>query len=244
MAGFILWEGASLYDGKPIVVIATMESGNVKTGDMIQTWILLSGDVNPIEASRTGLDSSICGNCPHMGKPTDRETGWAKERSCYVNLLHGPLGIWKAYRNGSYPKATPYQLSNLARDRTVRVGSYGDPSAVPLDVWLELVRYSKGWTAYTHAGVNPMPDLLMTSADTLGQAQSAWAKGERTFRVIQSVEDVAKGKEVLCPASKEAGQRSTCETCRLCNGAASKAKSIAIVAHGNGKKHIQQGVLV
>lgn len=238
MAGFILYEGASLYDGKPIVVIATMESGNVKTGDMIQTWILLSGDVNPIEASRKGLDSSICGNCPHMGKPSDKATGWAKSRSCYVNLLHGPLGIWKAYRNGSYPKATPYQLMNLARDRMVRVGSYGDPSAVPLDVWLELVRYSKGWTAYTHASQNPMPDLLMTSADNLGQAQAAWMKGERTFRVVSSVDEVAKGREVLCPASKEAGQRSTCESCRLCNGAASKAKSIAIVAHGNGRKHV------
>ena len=244
MAGFILYEGASLYDGKPIVVIATMETRNAKTGaGMIQTWILLQ-DVNPIEASRTGQDSSICGDCPHMGKPSDKATGWAKERSCYVNLLHGPLGIWKAYRKGSYPKASPYQLMNLARDRYARLGSYGDPSAVPLDVWLDLVRYSKGWTAYTHAGVNPMPDLLMTSADTLGQAQAAWMKGERTFRVVSSVDDVAKGKEVLCPASKEAGQRSTCESCRLCNGAASKAKSIAIVAHGNGKKHIQQGVLV
>ena len=243
MAGFILYEGPSLYDGKPIVVIATMESGNVKTGDMIQTWILLQ-DVNPIEASRTGQDSSICGTCPHMGKPSDKATGWAKARSCYVNLLHGPLGIWKAYRKGSYPKATPYQLTTLAKDRYCRVGSYGDPSAVPLDIWLELVRYSKGWTAYTHASQNPMPDLLMTSADNLGQAQAAWAKGERTFRVIQSVNDVVKGKESLCPASAEAGRRSTCESCRLCNGSASKAKSIAIVAHGNGRKHINQGVLV
>jgi len=241
MAGYILYEGASLYDGSPIVVIATMDSKNAKTGSMIQTWILLQ-NLNPIEASRKGLDSSICGNCPHMGKPSNRATGWASERSCYVNLLHGPLGIWKAYRNGSYPKATPHQLTNLARDKMVRVGSYGDPAAAPLDIWQSLVSHAKGWTAYTHASVNPMPDLLMTSADTLGQAQSAWAKGERTFRVVQSVSDVVKGNEVLCPASAEAGRRSTCETCRLCNGAASKAKSIAIVAHGNGKKHVQQGV--
>lgn len=242
MAGYILYEGPSLYDGKPIFVIATMESGNVKTGDMIQTWILLQ-DVNPIEASRTGQDSSICGNCPHMGKPSDKATGWAKERSCYVNLLHGPLGIWKAYKKGSYPKATPAQLEALATNRMIRIGSYGDPAAVPVSIWQTLVRHAKGWTAYTHASQNPMPDLLMTSADTLGQAQAAWLKGERTFRVVQSVEDVSKGKEVLCPASVEAGRRSTCESCRLCNGAMTKAKSIAIVAHGNGKKHIQQGVL-
>ena len=239
MAGFILWEGTSLYDGKPIVVIATLASGNIKTGDMLQTWILCQ-DVNPIEASRTGQDASICGTCPHMGKPVDKATGWAESRSCYVNLLHGPLGIWKAYRNGSYPKATPAQLEALATDRMIRVGSYGDPAAVPVSVWQALVRHAKGWTAYTHADKNPLPNMLMTSADTLGQAESAWERGERTFRVVSSVQELIKGKESLCPASEEAGRRSTCESCRLCNGALSKAKSIAIVAHGNGKKHINQ----
>lgn len=242
MAGFILWEGASLYDGKPIVVIATLDSRNQKTGSMVQTWILAQ-DVNPIEASRTGQDSSICGNCPHMGKPSDKVTGWAKERSCYVNLLHGPLGIWKAYKKGAYPRATPAQIESLATDRMVRIGSYGDPAAVPVSIWQALVRHAKGWTAYTHASVNPGVDMLMTSADTLGQAESAWDRGERTFRVVSSVQELIKGKEALCPASEEAGRRSTCESCRLCNGALSKARSIAIVAHGNGKKHIQTGVV-
>lgn len=239
MAGYILWEGASLYDGKPIVVIATMQSGNVKTGDMVQTWILRQ-DINPIEASRTGEDKSICGTCPHMGRPSDKETGWAKNRSCYVNLLHGPLGIWKAYKAGNYPKANAYELATLSAGRMVRIGSYGDPAAAPVDIWQAFVRHAKGWTAYTHASENPLPDKLMTSADTLPQAQEAWERGERTFRVIKSVSDIVKGREALCPASKEAGQRSTCEACRLCNGALSKAKSIAIVAHGNGKKHIPQ----
>ena len=238
MAGFILWEGASLYDGKPIVVIATLDSRNQKTGSMVQTWILASGEVNPIEASRTGQDSSICGDCPHMGKPSYKATGWAKERSCYVNLLHGPLGIWKAYKKGSYPKATPAQIEAIAAMRMVRIGSYGDPGAVPVSVWQALVRHAKGWTAYTHASENPLPNMLMTSADTPGQAQSAWDRGERTFRVVSSVSELIKGKEALCPASEEAGRRSTCESCRLCNGALSKAKSIAIVAHGNGKKYV------
>jgi hypothetical protein len=242
MAGFILWEGASLYDGKPIVVITTLASGNVKTGDMVQTWILRSDNVNPIEASRTGQDSSICGNCPHMGKATDKATGWAKDRACYVNLLHGPLGIWKAYRNGSYPKATPELIAKLVAGRLCRIGSYGDPAAVPVNIWQDLIKHAKGWTAYTHASTNPLPDMLMTSADTLGQAESAWDRGERTFRIVSNVSELIKGKESLCPASKEAGQRTTCAACKLCNGAMSKAKSIAIVAHGNGKKHINSGV--
>jgi hypothetical protein len=242
MAGYILWEGASLYDGKPIVVIATMESRNAKTDNMVQTWILRQ-DINPIEASRTGEDSSICGNCPHMGKPSDKATGWAKNRSCYVNLLHGPLGIWKTYKAGKYARVSPSAFAGLVSGRMVRVGSYGDPAAVPVHVWQDFTRNAKGWTAYTHASRNPLPDMLMTSADSLPQAQAAWNRGERTFRVVSAVSDLVKGKEALCPASKEAGQRSTCEACRLCNGAMSKARSIAIVAHGNGKKHINQGVL-
>lgn len=242
MPGYILWEGESLYDGKPIVVIATMNSDNGKTGDMVQTWILRQ-DINPIEASRTGEDSSICGTCPHKGKPSDKATGWAKERACYVNLLHGPLGIWKAYRNGSYPRVSPIAFAGLVAGRMVRVGSYGDPAAVPVTVWQAIVAQAKGWTAYTHASLNPLPDMLMTSADSLVQAQAAWNKGERTFRIVSAVTDLVKGKEALCPASKEAGMRSTCESCKLCNGATSKARSIAIVAHGNGKKHIQTGVV-
>lgn len=38
--GKIIWEGKSRFDGKPIVCIATENSKNRKTGDMVQTWIL------------------------------------------------------------------------------------------------------------------------------------------------------------------------------------------------------------
>jgi hypothetical protein len=39
--------------------------------------------------------------------------------------------------------------------------------------------------------------------------------------------------------AKEAGFRTTCQSCGLCVGGASvKAKSIAIVAHGSGVTHI------
>ena len=60
--------------------------------------------------------------------------------------------------------------------------------------------------------------------------------GARTFRVIASVADMVKGKEVLCPASEEAGKRTTCDRCKLCSGASIAAKSIAIVAHGASTK--------
>ena len=84
--------------------------------------------------------------------------------------------------------------------------------------------------AYTHAS-GWRPDIAMQSADSLTDAQDAWAKGQRTFRVLQNVSELTK-QEVLCPASKEAGQRTTCNACKLCGGLATKtAKSIAIVQH-------------
>jgi hypothetical protein len=65
---YIIYEGPSLYDGAPIVVLVQTGSSNRKTGDMVQTYILRS-DIDPITASRTGKDSAICGTCPHMGTP-------------------------------------------------------------------------------------------------------------------------------------------------------------------------------
>jgi len=232
---FIAYEGPSLYDGSPIVVLIQTGSTNRKTGDMVQTYILRS-DIDPITASRTGQDKAICGTCPHMGKPSDKATGQAIGRTCYVTLAHGPLGKWKAYKAGRYGKAIGHDaIRALGLGRMVRLGTYGDPAAAPMFLWNSLVSAAKGWTAYTHGATNPAPDKIMTSAETAAQAESAWQRGERTFRVIKGLDSLIKGKEVLCPASEEAGKRTTCESCKLCAGASVKGKSVAIVAHGISK---------
>jgi len=70
----------------------------------------------------------------------------------------------------------------------------------------------------------------MQSADNKAQAIAHWTEGRRTFRVIADLGDLVKGKETLCPASKEAGRRVQCTACKLCKGS-SLAKSIAIVEH-------------
>lgn len=233
---FVIYNGPSLYDGKPIVVIAQTSSDNRKTGNMVQTYILRS-DIDPVSASRLGEDSSICGNCPHMGKPNPTSNkGQAVGRSCYVTLAHGPLGKYKAFKVGKYPEAFGHAaIRAIGLGRMVRLGTYGDPSAVPSYVWESLLSACEGWTAYTHASKNPMPETVMTSADSLAQAESAWERGERTFRVVKSLASIVKGKEVLCPASEEAGKRVTCESCKLCGGASVRGKSVAIVAHGTSK---------
>jgi len=240
----IIYEGPSLLDGQQIVVIATgikSKSSNGKTGGMIQTWILLR-DIDPREANKSGADYGICGDCPHRGKATTAlDKVLAAERTCYVILFQAPLNVWKTYHRGNYDRAVDSEaIAAVGKDRKVRLGSYGDPAAVPAYVWQALLSKSIGRTGYSHqsglANADFVADIMMISADNLAMAQGAWANGHRTFRVIDSVDDM-DANEVLCPASKEAGERTNCENCGLCAGSSIKAKSIAIVAHGNGAKY-------
>ena len=222
----IIYNGPSLLDRKPIVVIATYSNRNTKTGKVVQTYILRS-DINPLEASKTGADFSICGSCPMRGEvTTDPKRKIAKGRKCYVNLGQGVLIVFKAYKRGVYQEGS---ARDMGRGRFVRVGTYGDPGAVPSEVWDELLAECETWTAYTHQ--KPWrPDIAMQSADSHAEAIAHWKAGRRTFRVIADLGDIDKTNEALCPASKEAGRRVQCTACKLCKGS-SNAKSIAIVEH-------------
>jgi hypothetical protein len=226
----IIYNGPSLLDGKPIVVIATYSNRNSKTGRVVQTYILRA-DINPLEASKTGEDFSICGGCVMRGTPTDDPARKiAQGRRCYVNLGQGVLIVWRAYHQGVYPDAQdPASRASIGRGRVVRVGTYGDPAAVPDHVWTDLLSEADTWTAYTHQ--KPWrPDIAMQSADSHTEARMHWAAGRRTFRVVADLGQIDKAHETLCPASKEAGRRVQCAACRLCKGSVN-AKSIAIVEH-------------
>jgi len=242
--GFVVYEGASLLTGEPIVCIATLHSTNRKTGDMVQTWILLQG-MDPIAGNRTGADRAICGDCPSRGAARpEAETGLAADRACYVDLGRSPLGIWRAWKRGIYPVASGHAaIAAVGRGRAVRLGAYGDPAAVPGYVNESLVSEARGHTAYSHqsawdGGATGFDAArMMVSADSLAGAQRAWDSGARTFRVVGAIADVVAGREILCPASEEAGKRTQCARCLLCGGSSVAAKSIAIVVHGAGKRH-------
>ena len=243
-SGYIIYEGASLLDGKPIVCIAIAKSGNSKTGNMVQTYILRS-DIDPRLANKTGEDYSICGDCRHRGKPSnDPERKLAENRSCYVNISQGVLIVWKAYKAGKYPYAVGHEsIASIGRNRMVRIGTYGDGGAIPHDPIKSLVSDAIGSTGYCHQSGNARssfdPSIYMVSADNKTEAMAAWSKGFRTFRVMPSLADLDKSNEALCPASEEAGRRTTCENCKLCSGNSIRAKSIAIVAHGAGRNNFQ-----
>lgn len=236
--GYILYEGPSLLDGAPIVVIATgfaSKSANGKTGDMIQTWILRA-DIAPHHAVKSGDDSSICGQCPH--RPAMRETVTASGEAfvpCYVKTFQAPLSVYNAYQRGHYPRATLAEITRLCAGRMVRFGSYGDPCAAPIAIWEAAASEALGWTGYTHqwrtigAG---WARLVMASADSLADMAGAHAMGYRTFRVTERAFENVKGLETVCPASKEKAAVTNCAACRACMGTSGKARvSVQIARH-------------
>jgi hypothetical protein len=230
--GVVLWKGQSLLNGDLIVLVATglnaPQRQNEKTGHMIQTWILCD-DVSPIEASRTGADERICGGCPHRGVANGAV---AVGRTCYVQLWSGVRNVWLAYKRGTYHlNKTDAPFRGLG----VRVGSYGDPAAVPVEVWQRALHKAAFSTGYTHQW-RSRPDLksfCMASTDSDEEREEARVMGWRTFRVGEN----PRAGEVVCPASEEAGYKATCNVCRACGGVGAKARAdIVIAPHGNGKR--------
>ena len=83
-------------------------------------------------------------------------------------------------------------------------------------------------------------DMCMASVDSEDEAAEAQAMGWRTFRCRSEDEPVMSG-EIMCPASDEAGKKTTCDTCLLCAGRYSEKKNkianISIIVHGRGAVH-------
>jgi hypothetical protein len=222
--GYIVHEGPSRLDGEPIaaILLTGRASANRKTGPMLQTYILRA-DMPPTEAARAGADVSVCGDCA------------LRSNGCYVYLGHGPTVVWRAYQAGRYARLTDAPaalLAALTHSRTLRLGTYGDPAAIPTRIWRALVAGATNWTGYTHQWrTHPeLRDLVMASVDSAAAAAHAHALGWRTFRIRTAEEPIRVG-EITCPAADEAGQRTTCARCALCKGTALRAKSITIIQH-------------
>jgi hypothetical protein len=230
--GMVVWQGLSQLDGvTPIVVIATgldSSSANEKTGGMVQTFILRA-DIEPHTAIAGGADEAICGVCPHRGKASGG-TG-----ACYVRVYQAPLSTWRAWDRGN---AEAFDVARFA-GRKVRIGSYGDPAAVPVAVWQEIVAVAGATTGYTHQWRQCDPafaEFCMASTDSVAERREARLKGYRTFHVRALGTDKGKG-EIVCPASAEAGKRTVCASCLQCGGTGNgRTADITIVAHGASKR--------
>lgn len=231
--GAVCWEGPSDFDGEPIVVVATSVNAgkalvNKKTGDLAQVWIL-PARMSPLDSMRTRDDSSVCGDCKL--RPQGRRGG-LEGRACYVNPGM-PDMVWKAWQSGKYP---PLRTGDL-EDRPVRLGAWGDPAAVPFEVWGAVLTGVERWVGYTHAWRFCDPrfrKLVMASVDTPEERTDAAQMGWRTFRTRLPHEALAH-HEIACPATPEGGEKTTCVECVLCDGVQYREdtrRDVAVVVHG------------
>lgn len=242
----VVWRGISQLDGvTPLVVLATYDSNpnsksseNIKTGNMIQIWILRD-DIDPSAALKLGLDGAICGTCPHMSIAA------GGSGACYVQVWQGPLSTWRAYKRGK-TKNWAFDLEAF-RGRKVRFGAYGDPAAVPwelLNSIAEVARAGGGAvTGYTHAWRTADPrfaEFCMASADSIAEGiEARKVGGYRNFIVREPGAPKPKGA-VECPASIEAGKKTVCADCLQCGGTSNGRKAdITIMAHGGSKSRFR-----
>lgn len=222
--------GYVLFETPLLAIIATgfrRKTANLKTGDMVQVWTL-NRYVHPVQAQRTGLDKATCGKCPLrpiLAKGT-------RAARCYVQTDKAPAAIYRAYHRGSYPQM---KTTDVFLGKAVRFGAYGEPTKLPLSLLKEIARKAARWTGYTHQWANPIyrgyAPFLMASADSLELQQKANSAGWRTFRVAPKGDTERMADEISCPASAEAGKKTTCAKCTLCRGNGISAKSIVIQAH-------------
>ena len=258
--------GFIFHESEDIVCIATGNSSNKKTGDEVQTWILYKHEP-PNIAIDTGKDSIICGDCKHRGivlslddatiysdmLTTPKKKALLKriedkrakglnsiniDRECYVLVFQAPLAVYKCWKKGGYPTLTPKQAQKRLAYKKVRLGSYGDPVHVPLEVWNTILKFTLGTTGYTHQWKNleyiGYSKYLMASVDTSEEMFQANVLGYRTFRVRKKNEEV-QPNEVGCLSDRNArGTKKLvpCVDCMMCSGLTSKVtKDISIIQH-------------
>lgn len=240
--GYIVYEGPSAIDGSPIVVILNKvhdESDNDKTGALVQSFIIRA-DVSPVEALKTGDDASVCGQCPHRPLLVAMMARIGiNVPPCYVRVWQSVRSVYDAYKRGRYVRVTDRaMLADALRGKTLRIGSYGDPAAAPVELWAELCAMADGHRGYTHQWQEPWFDhaawapYVMASADSIDQAALANLYGMRVFRV--SVGFDRQPMETVCPASAEGNRRSNCARCGLCAGTSVQARDIVIADHASG----------
>lgn len=208
MTSYIFYDGPSLLGNDPIVGVATFGSSNEKTGPVVQTYIIRK-DLNPVEAKKTEQDHSHCGDCPI-------------KKACYVLVHQGPNVIFK-----QIPKMQPLKLGRMT-DEIVRIGAYGEGTAIPLNAWEPIFDRVRGWMGYTHqwrkAQFQDWKQYCQASTETVEGTQQAWDMGWKTYRVRSKGEPLLQG-EINCPYPKV-----QCNQCKLCNG---RKKNISIEVHGS-----------
>jgi len=176
-------------------------------------------------------DGSVCFDCP-----------FSQNRGCYTAKYQQYAGFLSSLRSigkkhptwESIPKFSESIKADLLRmsaGHYSRFGTYGEPSLIPLELMAELCQGSKSWTGYTHQWLRKPEYAPFLMASLHSEKQMPYAE-KLGFRAFIATKEALSKPFVNCPASAEAGYKSTCSDCGLCSGTAGKGKrSIWIMQH-------------
>jgi hypothetical protein len=175
----------------------------------------------------TGCTAWGTANCPHRGKAS------GGSGACYVNP-RTPASVWRAFSRGN---VRPLDLAAF-KDRKVRFGAYGDPAAVPFEVWQAIAEVADGITGYTHQwrACDPrLATVCMASCDSIDEYRAARRNGWRGFVVRELGAAKPKGL-VQCPATAGKDNKVTCLTCMQSRATgAPRPSRLKFTAHRHGR---------
>ena len=200
-----------------LVFNALKGSNNAKTGDMVQTYLL---DHETLTSEPDAFGAK-CSACPMVSK-------------CYVSRdklsVRSALKRLLGEERTSYAHATLDQVLPLLSGRKVRLGTYGDPSALPLEDLKAIVSACAGHTGYSHFWREIDTEYsayLMASVEDASAELLAQGLGYRTFRVITK-EDTERSVSSVAVECLNASSGLTCAECLLCSGTKGKGRRVSI----------------
>lgn len=223
---------------KIIHVLSCKPSANRKLGlgYMVHTYHF---SIEQVETGDFTLDSRNCLDCPYsynmnMGKSGGCYTHKGLMYSGLKSMLKRLHRLWGEGKIQKYSKSSFdgfIKASSFFAPALTRLGVYGEPSTIPLNVIKKLVELSKKHTGYTHQWNlfnKKYSRYLMASTHSAFESRMANNLGWRSF-------ESSRAKELTmptCPAAKEfTGNKLTCVTCGACNGKIGGKNNIHIVKH-------------
>lgn len=205
------------------------------TFSLAQFELVLSGEKFTMQEFFK-LDKSNCLDCPFSGNV--RATDITKTVGCYTHKFmqyNGFISMLKSAKNRFVSvENIPYLSEDIAQTivaqsagKYVRFGTYGEPSLLPFNLVKSMAQVAKSYTGYTHQGTKiwaqKYADYFMASVHGPEEISQNW----RSFIAKDAKIDVPSA--VICPASKEAGYKSTCAKCGLCSGLLGKGKKDIVI---------------
>lgn len=185
------------------------------------------------------LDAENCGDCPFAANSKFNTKKIGKcythkvmQYSGFVSMLKSIAKEYDCFDN--IPKLSEDIYSDILKicnKKYVRFGTYGEPTEIDLNLISDITNISSTWTGYTHQYIRKTEYLNYFMASVHNESQSKMVQNRwngRSFIASKSGDENA----VVCPASNEAGFKSTCAKCGLCSGIMGKGKKdVKILEH-------------